>query len=364
MATLLSCGAWTQPTQAQSSNWKIDQIYSNSTANVQFVELTDTVDGEFFVGNQTLTSNNLTFTFPSDLPNVGSTVGAHMLLATPGYFSLAGVPKADFTLPDHFFNAVGDTLTYGGGLDSVTIGNFQYPLDNVNSLFRSPPDATLTLNINSPKNFAGLGGDRIPPWENQDNPLDVDGNGKVQAHDALLIINDLLDHGTHSLAAPAGGLGPPPFLDVNGTNSVTPSDANSVITFLLNNSPPAAQPTEALSAPNLSMAMMSATHMNVPEPRSGVLALLGAGLLGFIWARQQTAAQDVFRRWIQRSKHRGRGPTRWRSRHGETVEPASPRQDRSFGTVPFGLQGRPDAWHVVPAGTLADAGQQTGATRA
>jgi hypothetical protein len=283
---LLSCIVSTQPTWAQSSNWKIDEIYSNSTANVQFVELTDTVDGEFFVGGQTLTSNNLTFTFPSDLPNVGSTVGAHILLATPGYFSLAGVAKADFTLPDHFFNAVGDTLTYGGGSDSVTIGNFQYPLDNVHSLNRSPPDATLVSAINSPTDFAGQD-IRIPPWENQDRPLDVDGNGSVQPQDVHLIIDSLLDNGSHSLAAPTAGHTPPPYLDVNGDNLVNPSDANSVITFLLDNSPQAARPMESLSAAALSVAMMSTKLLNVPEPRSDVLALFGVGLLGLIWAQRQ-----------------------------------------------------------------------------
>jgi len=300
LATLLLCVFSARPIRAQSSNWKIDEIYSNSTANVQFVELTDTVEGEFFVGNQTLTSNDKTFTFPSDLPNVGSTIGAHILLASPGYFSLAGVAKADYMLPDSFFNAIGDTLTYGGGLDSVTFDSFQLPLDNVHSLNRTLPNVTLVSAINSPTNFAGQGG-QIPPWENQDNPLDVDGNGKVEAHDALLIINDLLDHGIHSLAAPTGGVGPPPFLDVNGENTVTPRDANSVITFLLDNPTSAAQPSLAMLAPTLSMSMTSAPIQNVPEPRSGVLALLGIGLLGFIWARRQTAAQDGLRGWIRRS---------------------------------------------------------------
>jgi hypothetical protein len=305
LAAILSCVVLTQPIWAQSSNWKIDEIYSNSTANVQFVELSDTVDGELFVTGQTLTSNSQTFTFPSDLPNGTSTAAGHMLLATPGYFALAGVAAADFVLPDHFFNAVGDTLTYGGGLDSVTFGSFQFPLDNVHSLNRSAIDGSLVSGINSPTNSAGQGG-QIPPWENQDIPLDVDGNGKVQAQDVHLIIDDLLDNGSHTLAAPTSGHGPPPFLDVNGDNTVTPRDANTVITFLLDNPTSAVAAMGALSEPSVSMSMASATILSVPEPGSDILALIGASVLGFLWVRQRMGTPEVWRRGMQWLKCRGK----------------------------------------------------------
>jgi dockerin type I repeat protein len=290
----------TGPVWATFQLWKIDQIYSNTTANVQFVELADTADGELNVMGQTLTSNGQTFTFPSDLPDGTATAGSHMLLATPGYFALAGVAKADFMLPDHFFNAVGDMLTYAGGLDSVTFDNFQVPVDNLHSLNRSSPGAPLLSGVNSPTDVHGDTG-QIPSWENQDNPLDVDGNGKVQAHDVALLINDLLANGIHPLADRTSGNTLPPFLDVDGDNSVKPADVNTVITFLLDNPPSAVVPMAALSPP--AMSMVSATIQSVPEPASDILALCGAGLLGFIGVRQRTAAPDARRRWAGPGRH-------------------------------------------------------------
>ncbi|MBI3838213.1 MAG: PEP-CTERM sorting domain-containing protein [Planctomycetia bacterium] len=278
--------------------WKIDQIYSNASGNVQFVELADTADGEIFVGGRTLTSNGHTFTFPSNLPDGTPTAGQHMLLGTPGYFALAGVTQPDFTLPNNnFFSTSADTLTFAGGLDSVSFNGSQLPIDNLHSLNRSFPGAPLLSGINSPRDLAGQGGE-IPPWENQDNPLDVDGNGKVAAKDVLNIINELLENGSHPLAAPTSDRSPPPFVDVDGNNTVAPKDVNTVITFLLDNPVPAAMAmgdlsqlampppmisSQVISAPSTtSMAMLSPIISSVPEPTSEALALAGAGLLGVI----------------------------------------------------------------------------------
>ncbi|HEV3137736.1 MAG TPA: dockerin type I domain-containing protein, partial [Pirellulales bacterium] len=272
--------------------WKIDQIYSNASGTVQFVELGDTSNGETVVGGKTLTSSSgQTFTFPSDLPAGTATAGHHMLLATPGYNALNGATKADFTLPAHFLNTSGDTLNYASGFDSVSFGDSQLPMlpvDNLHSLNRSAPSQSLLSGVNFATDLAGNSG-QIPPWENQDNPLDVDGNGKVQAHDALLIINELLDHGTHSLAAPTSGNAPPPFLDVVGNNTVAPIDANRVITFLLDNPTANVVPTTAFSAPTVSMSMpmASATMQIVPEPTSEALAMMGAALLGILGLRRR-----------------------------------------------------------------------------
>ena len=120
LVTITSTVCWSCPAWATFHLWKIDQIYSNASGNVQFVELADTENGEVVIGGKTLTSNGHIFTFLSNLPNGTPTAGQHMLLATSGYSALAGVTKADFTLPDHFLNPSGDTLTYAGGLDSAT----------------------------------------------------------------------------------------------------------------------------------------------------------------------------------------------------------------------------------------------------
>ncbi len=323
LLTITSTVFWTGPVLATFHLWKIDQIYSNTSGNVQFVELADSANGETLVGGQTLTSNGHTFTFPSDLPAGTSTAGHHMLLATSGYSVLAGVAVADFILPDHFLNPSGDTLRYAGGLDSVTFNSSQLPTDNVHSLNRSSPGQPLLSGVNSPTDLAGQGS-QIPPWENQDNPLDVDGSGKVAAKDVGNLINDLLANGSHQLTAPSAGNSPPPFLDVNGDNHVAPNDVNTVITFLLDHpvlaasflgvssqmamsmltvSPPTTSMLMPL-APVMSMSMASATIPSVPEPTSEGLALAGAGLLGFIGMHNQRRSRAfgwVAANWRRRS---------------------------------------------------------------
>jgi len=95
------------------------------------------------------------------------------------------------------------------------------------------------------------------PWQNGTNPLDVDNSGgDPVALDALVVINALNDGRGGVLPAPTGG-NPPPFIDVNGDDQLSPIDALMVINFL--NGQSAAQA--------------------VPEPSSGILALGGLGAL-------------------------------------------------------------------------------------
>ena len=62
---------------------------------------------------------------------------------------------------------------------------------------------------------------------------DVDANGSVSPHDALLVINELLAHNNHTLSPP-GPTGPsPPYYDVFVDNTISPIDALSVINGLL-----------------------------------------------------------------------------------------------------------------------------------
>src|SRR5258706_667329 len=84
------------PARATYHEWKIDEIYSNASATVQFVEflLPQTItDDERYVGGQTLTDSALTHTFffPSNLSSM-PTANRHFLVATPGYATLTGVP--------------------------------------------------------------------------------------------------------------------------------------------------------------------------------------------------------------------------------------------------------------------------------
>ena len=73
------------------------------------------------------------------------------------------------------------------------------------------------------------------PWQNQNNPLDVDADGRATPRDALLVINQL-NAGTQVLSPESGSR--LAFVDVNGDLIVTPRDALELVNAL--NIPPAA----------------------------------------------------------------------------------------------------------------------------
>jgi VCBS repeat-containing protein len=70
------------------------------------------------------------------------------------------------------------------------------------------------------------------PWQNQSQNVDVNGNGRVTAMDALEIINYLNSGQPTRLSE--SNLIPPPHLDVNGDGRVTALDALLVINHLNN----------------------------------------------------------------------------------------------------------------------------------
>ncbi len=111
--------------------------------------------------------------------------------------------------------------------------------------------------------------DRAEPlWQNQVNYYDVSNDGSVGPRDVLQLIDELLTQGTHHLDGTpgAGGL----RYDVNGDYSVSPTDLSAVISYL------------ASAAPTAKPA--AASYQFVPEPSTGVLALLGS-LVVFILRR-------------------------------------------------------------------------------
>lgn len=90
--------------------------------------------------------------------------------------------------------------------------------------------------------LAGDTGTAVSLWHNPINPLDVNSDHHVTARDALLVISDLVSHGSHKVptqsAAPmaASSLASAtstPYVDVNGDKNVTASDALLVMSRLL-----------------------------------------------------------------------------------------------------------------------------------
>jgi hypothetical protein len=108
-----------------------------------------------------------------------------------------------------------------------------------------------------------------PPWQNQVNYFDINGNGRVESRDALAIINKVISNGFLDLAGPRpdGEL----WYDVNGDYRGNPQDLLAVFNEIrrVNGLPTTASP---LAAP-------IASPMAVPEPSSCALAALGAAAL-------------------------------------------------------------------------------------
>ena len=84
---------------------------------------------------------------------------AHLLIATPGYAALSGVPAADFILPsNNFFATDEDTIDYSF-VSEVIYSSPDLPTDGIHSLTIDPfVTGNSSPAINSPTNFAGQTG--------------------------------------------------------------------------------------------------------------------------------------------------------------------------------------------------------------
>ena len=143
--------------------WVIDQIYSDATGNVQFVELFTSAGGQDFVGGHSISASSGTnpvhmFTFPGDLP--GDTTNHHFLIATQGFAAL-GIVKPDYVVPNGFLYAPAGTINYAG-VDIVNYTNL--PTDGIHSI-----DANGNVRADSATNFAGQSGSVSAPPPPQAN---------------------------------------------------------------------------------------------------------------------------------------------------------------------------------------------------
>lgn len=110
-----------------------------------------------------------------------------------------------------------------------------------------------TFDLGNSQNYETLRGmlvdaamDSQKPWKNHDLALDVNDDGHVSPIDALLIINELNDVGSHALPAPTASSPVSSYLDNNGDNHVSPADALWVINAL--NSPTGSGEGETVEA--------------------------------------------------------------------------------------------------------------------
>lgn len=133
--------------------YRINELYSNASGSIQFVELTvGNANGESFWSGVTLSSTRGSvtnrFSFPTHLPST-STANTSVLIATQGFADL-GIVTPDYIVPAGFLFTAGGTLDFGGA-DQLTHGAL--PADGLSSIGRSGVAAAA-----SPRNFAGQSG--------------------------------------------------------------------------------------------------------------------------------------------------------------------------------------------------------------
>lgn len=149
------------PARAAFHLWQIQEVYSNSSGTLQFVELVDQFGFQTAVAGQSINSldsggnpvNTFMIPFSTSLP--GDSLNHMLLFGTSGIHA-AGGPAPDFIIPDNF-------LRTGGG----SIGFFGLNGGAYNAL---PTDGTQSLNwftgtanaVNSPVNYLGETGTVSP----------------------------------------------------------------------------------------------------------------------------------------------------------------------------------------------------------
>ena len=137
------------PTTAGSHTWDVNELFSDTTGNVQFIELWEAngTPNETGVGGHDVTSNSSAFTIPANVS--APTTNKFILLATSAFAALPGAPTPDHIIPSGFFSTAGDTIEYVPW-DSFTFGVGQLPTDGVNSLSGGGSTGPAT-----PTNYAG-----------------------------------------------------------------------------------------------------------------------------------------------------------------------------------------------------------------
>lgn len=153
--SLAVCATTILPARAAFHLWSIQEVYSDSSGSLQFIELVDNFGAQNFVNGQSMTIQNVgatqthTFTIPGN-PLGGSTFAHTLLLGTAG-LQAAGGPAPDYIIPNGFLFTAGGSISFWG-LNSGAYGAL--PTDGSLSLtWANGTDAA-----NSPQNFAGQTG--------------------------------------------------------------------------------------------------------------------------------------------------------------------------------------------------------------
>ena len=143
--------------------WQIQEVFTNASGTVQFIEMHDNNSGETFTNGFTVTANSDGVIKTTTLTNLSHPTPGSLLLATSGFGSLAGAVTPDFTLPSTSFfnpNATNITISFSGSGDSISFTGASLPKNGINSL--TDTNLYLAQNLvsgtNSPMNLLGNSG--------------------------------------------------------------------------------------------------------------------------------------------------------------------------------------------------------------
>ena len=122
------------PALASVHDWVINEIYSDVSGNVQFIEMRSPSPTEIQIGGKSVSTNaNVSDPFPGNV----SPPTKYLLLGTAGFAALSGAPPVDLTIPSNFFNINGDTIKWHTYTASIlSFGPGDLPTDGVRSLDR------------------------------------------------------------------------------------------------------------------------------------------------------------------------------------------------------------------------------------
>jgi hypothetical protein len=150
----------TSPARAAFHLWSLNELYTNSSGTLQFIELTDpTFGGNQFVNASTMSVSNIgntmtnMFTFTHNLPNNTMPINSlnHKFLIGTAGIQAAGGPAPDFIVPDGFLFQAGGSISYFNASGSYTA----LPTDGTMSRIWG---GSTNNAVNSPTNFAGQTG--------------------------------------------------------------------------------------------------------------------------------------------------------------------------------------------------------------
>jgi serralysin len=184
LAIALSLGGASPTARAAFHLWQIQEVFTNASGTVQFIEMHDNNLGETSTNGFTLSANS-----DGNVKTIALTTLAHptpgsLLFATSGFGSLAGGVTPDFTFSSAPFfnpNATNISISFSGSGDSISFTGASLPKNGINSLTDTNLYAAQNLvsGTNSPMNLLGnLGSVNVPPPSG-----DYNGNHTVDAGD-------------------------------------------------------------------------------------------------------------------------------------------------------------------------------------